>query len=220
MLYIHPRDIRIIRNLGYTKPLCILLENQTSFYNVILNRNNSCTYYERKYKSYHTGRTSSISELAMGKKIISHYEEALGAMPVVPPLYWKGSEKHLSTSLDENPSENNIEYLYENYGWCPFFNRKTFGIKDDGTYSRILKSPLYSGFYSDEQSVLIGGYLVYKVAGVEHRITEITYDDKSNFKDAHRVVLDEEHLFKFSHKEKFYGTTNPSVSCSFGSIKE
>lgn len=141
-------------------------------------------------------------------------------MSVIPPLYWQESEKCLTTTLDENPSESNIEYLYKNFGWCPFLNRKDFGIKDDGRHSRILESPLKSGFFSDEQAVLIGGCLIYKVAGVEYRLTEISSDDKSNFKDAKRVVLEEDHLFIFSHKEKSYGTTNSSLSCRFGSIKE
>jgi hypothetical protein len=221
MLYIHPKDIRIIRNLEYKKPLCVLLESKKSFYHLIFNGNNSYTYYERKYNtSDHCGRTRSISELELARKQI-HYYTKQGANPISPPLLWQSAEQNLPQNLDQDSSENNIEHLVKTSGWCPFLNRGKYGVKSDGTYVRILTNPFMSGFFSETQAHVIGEVIVYKVAGVEHRITEITYGNVSNFKDAHCVFMEEDHLVHYSHKEKvFYGRANEGLPRNFDGIEE
>ena len=221
MLYINPTDLRIIRNLGYTRPVCSLIENDTSFYHLVFHGNSSFSSYERKYMaSDYSGRTKFMSEEELYRKFLNHYLK-LSAQPVSPPLHWETQEKSLDLNLDQDPSEKNIEYLYNVCGYCPFKNRKDIGLKSDKTHARILESPIQCGFYSEEQAQTTNQVLVYKILGVEYRLTEIGYKDTSMFRDATHIVEDESHLFIFSHKETpTYGHTNKSLQCSFRRTEE
>ena len=148
MIHIHPRDIRIIRLLGYTKPLGILLENETSFYNVILDGVLSYNHWERKYNtSDRSGRSKYKSEKAMHRKILTYFKNQK-VESIIPPLCWEDYEEIPAESVEEEfemyfYSKNAISTFIKHYS-IEDFNKlvKAIGKKTDGSFCTIYQHPV------------------------------------------------------------------------------
>lgn len=148
MIHIHPRDIRIIRLLGYTKPLCILLENETSFYNVILNGVLSYNHWERKYNTSNgCGRSKYKSEKQMHRKILTYFKNQL-VESIVPPLKWETYEEPSFKCVDTDFDEffylkNAVSTFVKNYSIEDFNHSvRLTGKKTNGSFCTIYQTPV------------------------------------------------------------------------------
>jgi len=152
-----------------------------------------------------------MSELYLAKKMNNYYKP-LDALCMLPPFLW---ENFSEQELEHHPIEKYIEQMFNKFAPFPPKN-KELSLKESKVH--ICVNPMKYGFFSEEQKQNVGCHS-YKVEDKTHSLTEISFRNKSFFKDAVLVCSSESQNFIYisnSIMEKSeYGLTNKSMPCDF-----